>query len=150
MIGSWYSHRTYWVLFSYKNDYWMLSSLMCSFHAWFIWYEKNIWFIVLPPSRHGHFLNGVVSLFFFFNIFVFFLWKKWNGVFSWLSFIEFLPEHIWIMFVIATNMMGFEQTELMAKKWNMVKKISIVSWKSIIAVISTALIKLDQAISIVS
>ena len=26
-------------------------------------------------------------------------------------------------------MMGFEQTELMAKKWKMVKKISIVSWK---------------------
>ena len=54
------------------------------------------------------------------------------------------------MFVIATNMMGFEQTELMAKKWNIVKKISIVSWKSIIAVISTALIKLDQTIIIVS
>ena len=52
-------------------------------------------------------------------------------VFSWLSFIEYF----WIMFVIATNMMGFEQTELMAKKWNIAKKISIVSWKSIIAVI---------------
>ena len=50
-INCWYSHRTYWVVsFSDKNDYfWMLSSL-CSCHAWSIWYEKNILFIVYMCS----------------------------------------------------------------------------------------------------
>ena len=47
-----------------------------------------------------------------------------------LSYLQLLYVQ-WTSFIWGTYMIGFEHTELMAKKWKIVKKINIVSWNDL-------------------